>query len=428
MKGSYPRNITIVSFVFIACILFLALVNLFISIQFRNQFIAYDNDNVTSVGILCGMYIDALESREELFFQLKALTNAFGFEHLIITDTTGHRIFDSRFLRPQFLLSQSRVDFSQEFNTIPQVDALVRRGSTYLYHHGDPEFYLFLTHPSSYLSTYDVIFRWHIFYITFSLIFVGFLGIFLIRNLFMPMRYVTKLARDLGVEMQKEDFVSETFNLMFQKMKTREKTLVEFSTYIAHEFRNAIGAITGLARLVEKGKKSASDITKECRSMEQLIDRLLEYARPLKMVRSEFVIEEFLRDAIERSRPPKHIAIESHIDGSITRMKGDYDLLVMAFANLFKNGYEAMEKKGALIIDVHRENTAMIITVRDTGKGMDPKEIENIFTPFYSGKADGMGLGLAYVNRVIELHNGQITVESTPGKGTLFRIRLPITT
>lgn len=425
MKNSYPRNITIVSIVFIACILFLAVVNLYVSIQFRNEFVAYERKSVLSVATLCSFYLSTIDNNEDLFFQLKYLNRAFEFDHMMLCDTSGRRIYDSRFLRPQFLLSQSTVNFSREFKSIPEPYELVRKSNSYLYRHHDPDFFLYLVHSSSYLSSFDILFRWHIFYITFSLIFVGFLGIFLIRNLFLPMRYVTRLAHDLGVEMQKEDFVSETFSEMFKKMKTREQTLVEFSTYIAHEFRNSIGAIAGLARLVEKGKKGASEIVKECKTMEQLINRLLEYAKPLEIVKSTFTIDMLVNKAIVRSRAPKRIAVVKDIAPDDLQYSGDFDLLVMAFANLLKNSSEAIEDTGTITIVASADESFLEITITDTGVGIDQNKLERIFTPFYSGKADGMGLGLAYVNRVLELHNGRIQVQSTPGKGTLITIRLP---
>ena len=425
MKGSYPRNITAVSIVFIACILFLAAVNLYVGIQFRNEFIVQDRNTIISVATLCGLFMQSSQSDPGLFFQLKNINRAFGFEHMIISDTTGSRIFDSHVLKPQLLPLYRTVDFSSEFAKMPYMDQLVRRGTTYLYRNSEPPFYLYVSHSSSYLATYDVLFRWHIFYITISLIFIGFLGIFLIRNLFLPMRYVTKLAQDLGVEMQKEDFVSETFSEMLKKMKNREQTLVEFSAYIAHEFRNSIGTITGLARLIEKGKKGAHDVVKECKTMEQLISRLLEYSKPLTIVRAEFDITTLITEAIERSHPPKHITIQKNIDLKKVEFLGDYELLVMALANLFKNSYEAIKGKGRVIINVQADNEFIILTIIDTGKGVSARELEKIFTPFYSGKADGMGLGLAYVSRVIELHNGRIQVESELGKGTTFIIKLP---
>ncbi|MBN2621559.1 HAMP domain-containing histidine kinase [candidate division WOR-3 bacterium] len=425
MKSSYPRTITIVAVVFIACILFLAAVNLYVGIRLRNELIAQDQNTIISVATLCGLFMRTNQTDPGLFFQLKNIHRAFEFDHMIISDTSGSRHFDSHVLKPQYMPMHQTIDFSNEFERMPGEDELVRRGSTFLYRSSQPAFYFYASYSSSYLATYDVLFRWHLFYITFSLFFIGFLGIFLIRNLFMPMRYVTRLAKDLGVETHKEDFVSETFSEIFKKMKVREQTLVEFSAYIAHEFRNSIGAISGLARLVEKGKKGATEIVKECKTMEQLINRLLEYSKPLDMVQGEFDIADLLATSIERSRPPKYVTIQKKIDLQRSRFIGDHGLLVMALANLLKNSYEAIEDKGIVAISASVVNDHLVITVTDTGKGLDAKEMERIFTPFYSGKANGMGLGLAYVSRVIELHNGRIQVESTPGKGTTFTIRLP---
>jgi signal transduction histidine kinase len=355
VKGSYPRNIAIVSVAFIVCILFLAVVNLYVGIQFRNEFITHDRNTIISVATLCGLFMHSSHSDSVLFFQLKNINQAFDFEWMIVCDSAGVRIFDSHVLKPQFLLMYRPVDFSSEFDHLPEVDELLRYGTTYLYRSDDPSFYLYVNHPGSYLSTYDTLFRWHLVYITFSLIFVGFLGVFLIRNLFLPMRYVTKLARDLGVEMQKEDFVSETFSEIFKKMKAREETLVEFSAYIAHEFRNSIGAIAGLARLVGKGQNKSNEIVKECQTMEKLIERLLEYSKPMDIVRTDFDIAALVADAIERSRPPKHVKVQKNINLEKRQLHGDHELLTIALANLLKNGYEAIKGKGQVTIEAAAE-------------------------------------------------------------------------
>ncbi|GAH15711.1 unnamed protein product, partial [marine sediment metagenome] len=253
---------------------------------------------------------------------------------------------------------------------------------------------------------------------TISLIFVGFLGIFLIRNLFLPMRYVANVAEELGVEMKKEDFVSETFNEIFKKMKLKEEMLVEFSSYIAHEFRNSLGAIIGLARLVEKGKKPASDIIKECRTMEELIARLLEYSRPVEPVVSPVDVRQLIDDAVSRISLPKRIQLKKKIAKDIPKINGDYDLLHTAITNLLKNSIEAIEKAGSIKVNVAIGDDVLLIAVTDDGCGLDPQELEKIFSPFYSKKESGMGLGLAYVKKIIEIHNGRIEVDSKKGSGT----------
>lgn len=427
MKSSYPRNISIIATVFIFLILFLAVINLYISIQFRNEFINYDRNKIITVATLCSDYLNKCNNQSELHYFLKNLSNSFNLNHIIITDTLGNRIYDSWILPLEFGILSSKVDFTKDFKKLPYPDEIVQNSDKFIYLNPEPPFYLYTSLISSYTMMFDKIFKWHIFYITISLLFIGFLGIFLIRNLFIPMRYVTNLAKDMGIQMKKEDFVSETFNEIYKKMKIKEETLVEFSSYIAHEFRNSIGAIIGLARLVEKGKKPSSGIIKECRTMEDLIAKLLEYSKPLKLISASVDIEQLINDAVNRAAVPKRIEVRQRIRTDIRQFMGDYELLLVAITNLLKNSIEAMKKKkGFIEIAAGKDNGFIFISVTDNGLGIDTQQQDKIFSPFYSKKEQGMGLGLAYVKKIVEIHNGRIEVESKKGKGSKFTLKFPI--
>ena len=93
--------------------------------------------------------------------------------------------------------------------------------------------------------------------------------------------------------------------------------------------------------------------------------------------------------------------------------------------NLITNGYEAMPDGGALTVSAASAEGSAQITVTDTGLGMSDETCQNIFTPFFTGKARGIGLGLAVTKRVVEAHGGTITVESTPSAGSSFTITVP---
>ncbi len=427
MKSSYPRNISIVATVFVILIIFLALINLYISVQFRNEFINYDRDKIISIATLCTHYLDTTDNKSELFSLFKNLSSAFNLKHVVLSDTLGQRIYDSRMLPLELSRSAERVDFSEYFRRMPELGEVMQDGDTFIYLNPEPPFYLYTSFISSYTVMYDKIFRWHIFYITLSLLFTGFLGIFLIRNLFLPMRYMATLARDMGIEMKKEDFVSETFNEIFKKMKQKEETLVEFSSYIAHEFRNSIGTIIGLARLIEKGKKSASDIVKECRAMEDLITKLLEYSKPLKAVFMSVDLAQLINEALEKSCIPQQIEVSKKIETEMAQFLGDYELLLVALTNLLKNSIEAIkDAKGRIDIDVGVHDDFVCISITDNGRGIDEQDLNKIFSPFYSRKEEGMGLGLAYVKKIVDLHSGRIEVKSKKGQGTTFTLQLPV--
>ena len=427
-SASYPRNIGIIATIFIFLILFLAVVNLYVSIQLRNEFLNYDRNKITSIAAVCAGYLSQFSTQNELYGLLKNLSNSFDLDHLIISDTLGNKIFDSRSIMLELKLHTEKVNYGKIFKRLPEPDEFIQDESKFIYLNSTPPFYLYVALSPAYSVIFDQIFKWHVFYITISLVFISFLGFFLIRNLFLPMRYVANIAKELGVELKKEDFVSETFNEMFRKIKLKEETLVEFSGYIAHEFRNSLGAIIGLARLVEKRKKPAASIIKECRTMEYLITRLLEYSRPVKPVVSPIDVKQLIDDAVSRISLPKRISLTKKVKGDLSRVKTDDSLLHTAIINLLKNGIEAIEKEGSIKIVAGRDNDVFFISITDSGCGLDAQELNKIFRPFYSKKEGGMGLGLAYVKKIMEIQNGRIEVESKKGRGTKFTLKLPLET
>lgn len=424
-KGSYPRDIGAIATVFIVLILFVAGFNLYISFQFRSEFANYDRSVITAIANMCRGYYNKGYQNQELDFLLTNLTRSFNVDHLIITDTLGRRLYDSRrLLHVPFQVGIP--DHLARFKQLPGPQEIAQDEDAFLYHSVDPPLYIFVSLVPTYSVVFGDIFRWHIFYVTISLVFTSFLGFFLLRNLFLPMRYVSSLAQDFGIEMKKEDFVSATFNEVYKKLKLREQMLVEFSSYVAHEFRNSLGTIIGLVRLVEKGKKPGADIIKECRSMEDLIARILEYSRPLKLNLSDIDLNKALEDALVRTSIPKRIQISQKITSNIPPIKGDYDLIAAALTNLLKNAKEAIKNKGLIEVETGEADNAVYVIVRDSGKGMDSGEIEMIFNPFFSRKTGGMGLGLAYVKRIVDEHNGRVEVSSRKGKGSTFTLKFPL--
>jgi signal transduction histidine kinase len=110
----------------------------------------------------------------------------------------------------------------------------------------------------------------------------------------------------------------------------------------------------------------------------------------------------------------------------------DTQLLEGALLNLVVNAAQASPPDGVVTVKTRRLETstgpAVEIAVIDRGCGIDPKNVESIFNPFFTTKPDGVGLGLAIVSKIIDDHGGRIAVESTPGEGSVFRVYLPLRT
>jgi len=414
-KSSYPQDIANISIIFICLIIFLAIVNLYVTNTLRTVFVNTHQERIASFARICSIYLNIPE--KEKF--IKPVAEVFNIGNIVITNSTGNKIYDSFLKFPGIAFDNIGI-----FRKLPEPGKITQQGNNLVYHNPEPDFYLYLFDYPGYFTT-DNLFRWHLIYITLSLIFISFLGFFLIRNLFLPMRYVANVAQKYGIEMKKEDFVSATFNEIFDKLRNKEKELLEFSAYIAHEFRNSLATITGLARLIQKGKKDPEEIIKECSIMEGLIANLLEYARPVKIMKNEFILGELLEEAIRKAEIPERIMVEKEYKCQ-DKIYADYELLLSAIINLLKNSIEAISASGKIKIATMSEEGSVIISIFDTGKGILEENLKNIFSPFYSDKKGGIGLGLAFVKKVIELHNGLISVQSTLEKGTEFIIKIPL--
>lgn len=116
-----------------------------------------------------------------------------------------------------------------------------------------------------------------------------------------------------------------------------------------------------------------------------------------------------------------------HFSGKEQPVEMDTLLMKQAIINLMKNGYEAMDNSGLLLVDILFEDTSVQISVTDHGNGLDPSFADNIFEPFITSKTGGSGLGLAITKQIVEFHHGTISYESRPGDGCTFFISLPFT-
>jgi len=227
----------------------------------------------------------------------------------------------------------------------------------------------------------------------------------------------------------------------------RMKALGELSVGIAHEIRNPLASISGSIQLLKDDLAVSGDdkrlmeiILRETDRLNRLITDYLLFAKPAKELRELVDISSIISETIEvfRNCPEaSKITIEESVAGSF-RMYGDPRQLGQVFWNLFLNAAHAMEDGGTLTVraEYTRQGKNMLrrdegagfveVMVADTGKGISPDDIGRVFDPFFSTKDKGTGLGLSIVHRIIESHNGAIEVASSEGRGTVFRILLPI--
>lgn len=235
------------------------------------------------------------------------------------------------------------------------------------------------------------------------------------------------------------DDLTELATLRHQvEQKNRLEALGEMAGGLAHQLRNSLGAIVGFGALVRKrvGKneldqslEAAESLLREAHEAEQLVARFLGFARPLDFhpepVSLSGLLDEIL-DSFRQRQDCAHIQFESSYSGN-TETLADSVLLKQAIANLVENSVYAYEGNcGHVSVKVETDGDRLSILVLDRGCGIRPEQIDKIFTPFYSSRPSGTGLGLPLARRIIDLHGGTISVDSRAGKGTAFRLTLPI--
>jgi signal transduction histidine kinase len=209
---------------------------------------------------------------------------------------------------------------------------------------------------------------------------------------------------------------TQTFLVHLEKMVA----LGEMSTTIAHEIKNPLTSIGGFARRLDRTlpkesqeKKYSQTIIKEVSRLEKILNGLLNYTRDGSTVFKELdlrhVLEESLSMAIEGIRSGGVRLLKEYAE-EIPVIKGDSHQLKQSFFNLINNACQAMKEKGTLFLRVHsfskNGSPCVRVEVEDTGKGIDPENLHNIFNPFYSTKESRLGLGLPIVHKIIASHRG----------------------
>jgi len=243
-----------------------------------------------------------------------------------------------------------------------------------------------------------------------------------------------RLYRNLE-EVHQELKETQTFLVHLEKMVA----LGEMSTTIAHEIKNPLTSIGGFARRLDRNfpeesqeKKYSQTIIKEVSRLEKILKDLLSYTRDESLIFKELdlrdVLEESLSMVIEGIRSGGVQLVKEYAE-EIPLVKGDSVQLKQSFFNLINNASQAMKERGTLFLRVfpfsRNGSPCVRVEVEDTGKGIDPENLHNIFNPFYSTKESSLGLGLPIVHKIITSHRGQIEVDNHPGTGVKFIITLP---
>jgi PAS domain S-box-containing protein len=222
-----------------------------------------------------------------------------------------------------------------------------------------------------------------------------------------------------------------------QRLIQREKlaSLGEMAAGVAHEIRNPLGGIKLATRLLASGavhderisREMAQAIVSGIAEIETIIADLLDYARETRLDVQEYPLGRILAPVVEACTAegqPRGITVTSRGIETPLVAPVDGQRLRQVFANVMKNALEATERvPGARVeVTLARRGAAAVVEVADNGVGMDPEDREKIYLPFYTTKPTGTGLGMAIVKKIMDLHGGEIEIESAPGRGTTVRL------
>ena len=226
-------------------------------------------------------------------------------------------------------------------------------------------------------------------------------------------------------------------------MKETEKLLIlgRMSAMIAHEIRNPLAGISAVTQVLE-GKIEPNDprrhyvslILKEIDHVNKLVHDLLDYTREHKPYFLPSEVTALANRALSvfvDELQKKGIAVKKDFHENEMIIPLDQEKIERAFKNIITNAIEAIDKRGCITIStksvngLRKKDNGIEIAFSDTGKGSELKKLRALFSPFYTTKAKGTGLGLAVGQKIVEEHHGRIWAEKNPDKGLTVRIFLP---
>ncbi|HEV8413062.1 MAG TPA: ATP-binding protein [Bryobacteraceae bacterium] len=223
----------------------------------------------------------------------------------------------------------------------------------------------------------------------------------------------------------------------------RLAALGQLTAGLAHELRNPLGTMKTSAELLERkvsadneiAREMAGYIRQEVDRINSLITRFLDFARPRNLRLEKTDLHAMLDRAIqlfdrEKTGAAASVTVFKNYSPDVPPVPVEAELMEHVITNLLANAAQASPPGAVVTVKTRLADTAeglrAEIAVIDRGSGIDPKHLESIFNPFFTTKAEGVGLGLAIVSKIVDEHGGQITVESTLGEGSVFRVYLPV--
>jgi signal transduction histidine kinase len=213
--------------------------------------------------------------------------------------------------------------------------------------------------------------------------------------------------------------------------------LGKLTSGVAHEIKNPLNAMVihvallreKLAKAAPEAKGSLDTLEREIRRLDRVIQGFLRFTRPEHLQLASVSLPELLEEVVRlvsAEAEASHIRVRMQLGDDLPDVYGDRELLQQVFVNLVRNACEAMPNGGKLDLEANlADEGGLLITVSDTGMGIPKDMLETIFDLYVTTKSQGSGIGLSMVYRIVQLHGGEITVESEEGEGARFAVYLP---
>lgn len=208
---------------------------------------------------------------------------------------------------------------------------------------------------------------------------------------------------------------------------------------LAHEIKNPLSTVQLNLQLLQEDLPGETvvgarvynrlrTLRQEASRLRAILDDFLRYAGRIEVERQSIDLRTMIEELTDFFGPQaQSTGVRLRVNAPAAPVEASVDprLLKQAMLNLMLNATQAMPQGGELMIDLRRDGSKVVVEVTDTGPGIPAEVLPNIFDAYFTTKKGGTGLGLPMTRRIVEEHNGQIAVESEPGKGTRFRLMLP---
>ncbi len=251
---------------------------------------------------------------------------------------------------------------------------------------------------------------------------------------------IDSVAREIASLVGRRTIEEERARLQEQvRHADRLATIGQLSAGVAHELNEPLATMLGFAQLCRKHSGLPASVIADLDKIiaanlhaREIIKKLMLFARERPPTREKISLQRVIDEGLSfvESRATKaDVEIRRRIESDLPEVYGDPNQLVQVLVNLAVNAIQAMPDGGALTVDAFTEDGCVVLAVEDQGVGMTRQAAERAFEPFFTTKEVGVGtgLGLSVVHGIITSHDGTVRVESEPGKGSRFEVRLPTT-